>query len=193
MASHMRAQGRSFALHYSGRSRGSLAFLSELAQIAGTDLQVYADNEPNRSLDVTVLLSAQSIERPVYVCGPTGLIDKVIAEAQRLGWSNANVHFEHFSAAAPQSGDECFEVELGQSGRRFSIPAHKTILDVLIEAGVDVIYDCKRGDCGICQVGVLQGEPDHRDYILSEAEQAAGKVMQICISRSRSTVLVLDL
>ena len=60
-------------------------------------------------------------------------------------------------------------------------------------AGEDPLHDCRRGDCGICQVTVLEGEPDHRDFVLSEAERAAGNVMQICVSRARSPRLVLDL
>jgi len=64
---------------------------------------------------------------------------------------------------------------------------------VLEEAGCDPLYDCKRGECGVCQVTVLEGVPDHRDYYLSDDERAAGKVMQICISRSLGDRLVLDL
>ena len=75
----------------------------------------------------------------------------------------------------------------------YEIPAGKTILDVLLEAGEDPMHDCKRGDCGICQTSVIEGIPDHRDYILSESEKASNKVMQICISRAKTKRLVLDL
>jgi vanillate O-demethylase ferredoxin subunit len=64
---------------------------------------------------------------------------------------------------------------------------------VLIDAGVDPMFDCKRGDCGICQTTVLEGVPDHRDYILSDSERAAGNLMQICVSRAKTPRLVLDL
>jgi ferredoxin len=64
---------------------------------------------------------------------------------------------------------------------------------VLLEAGEDPMHDCKRGDCGICQTSVIEGIPDHRDYILSESEKASNKVMQICISRAKTNRLVLDL
>ena len=90
-------------------------------------------------------------------------------------------------------GDQSFEVVLNNSGKTFKIPPDKTILSVLIDAGEDPMHDCQRGDCGICQVGVIEGTPDHRDYILTDAEKAAGKVMQICVSRSKSPRLVLDL
>ena len=89
--------------------------------------------------------------------------------------------------------DSEFEVELRRSGLTFTIPPGKSILQVLIEEAIDPLYDCQRGECGICQVTVLEGEPDHRDHILSDAERAENKVMQICVSRAKSRRLVLDL
>lgn len=86
-----------------------------------------------------------------------------------------------------------FDVKLSSSGLVFHVPADRSILDVLIEAGEDVVYDCKRGECGVCQVEILEGTADHRDVILSDAERAAGKLIQICVSRAASPVLVLDL
>ena len=124
---------------------------------------------------------------------PQGLIDAVIAGAKARHWPDAHVHFELFATAAPQAGDQPFEVELRQSGRVLTIPADKTIVDVMEEEGCDPMYDCKRGECGVCQATVLEGEPDHRDYYLSDTEKASGKIIQICISRAKSARLVLDL
>jgi hypothetical protein len=47
--------------------------------------------------------------------------------------------------------------------------------------------------CGTCECDVVEGEPDHRDSVLNEAEKARNDVMMICVSRSRSERLVLDL
>ncbi len=85
------------------------------------------------------------------------------------------------------------EVELRRSGLTFIVPPEKSILEVLIEEGIDPLYDCQRGECGICQVAVLEGEIDHRDNILSEDERAGNKVMQICVSRAKTPRLVIDL
>ena len=114
--------------------------------------------------------------------------------------------FELFYSAAPAQpvaapkpmpaaslGDGSFEVELKSNGKVYRVPTGRSILDVLIDAGVDPMHDCRKGECGVCQVGVISGEPDHRDVILSASERAANKVMQICISRSKSPRLVLDL
>jgi ferredoxin len=89
--------------------------------------------------------------------------------------------------------DTAIEVVLKRSGLTFIVPPDKSILQVLIEEGIDPLYDCQRGECGICQVTVLEGEPDHRDHILSDEERAGNKVMQICVSRAKTPRLVIDL
>jgi vanillate O-demethylase ferredoxin subunit len=105
------------------------------------------------------------------------------------------VHFEYFSAppateAAPAAG---FEVELRRSGRRLEVPAGQSILEALEANGIDHPFSCREGLCRTCETRVCAGEVDHRDFALSEAEQAAGEVMLICVSRARSERLVLDL
>jgi len=91
------------------------------------------------------------------------------------------------------SAESEIEEVLQRSGLTFIVPADKSILQVLIEEGIDPMYDCQRGECGICQVTVIEGVPDHRDHILSDEEQAENKVMQICVSRAKTPRLVLDL
>jgi vanillate O-demethylase ferredoxin subunit len=193
MAAAMQAHGRDYALHYTGRSRDQMAFLGELQPLAGEHLAVHADDEPGTALDLDALLDAAPAGQHVYVCGPKGLIDAVIAGARKRNWEGRRVHFELFDAAAPQAGDGSFEIELKHSGKVLVVPPDKTIIDVLEEAGCDPMYDCKRGECGVCQATVLEGIPDHRDYYLSDAEKAAGNVIQMCISRAKSARLVLDL
>jgi vanillate O-demethylase ferredoxin subunit len=197
MAAALKRDGRPFVLHYSGRSRDQLAFVDALAALAGEALVVHADDEPDTCLDLAALLDGL---RPtghhyshLYVCGPKGLIDATIALAHARGWPRERVHFELFTSAAPVAGDQAFEVELRQSGRVFTIPPDKTILEVLEEAGCDPLYDCKRGECGVCSTTVLEGVPDHRDYFLTDDEKAEGKLIQICISRAKTPRLVLDL
>jgi vanillate O-demethylase ferredoxin subunit len=119
------------------------------------------------------------------------MIDAAIQAASRLGWPKSRLRFEIFSNTVSRE-DDAFEVVLQNSGQVFVIPPDRTILDVLLEAGVDPIFD-RRGDCGLCQVGVIEGIPDHRDYILSEHERSGNKIMQICISRAKTPRLILVL
>jgi vanillate O-demethylase ferredoxin subunit len=180
-------------LHYYGRSRRQVSFLDALARQHGEALHIHADDDAATLMPIPALLDAPHPGQHLYVCGPKGMIDAVIAQAQARQWPRDHIHFELFVNAAPQFGDRAFEVELRQSGRVLQVPANKTILEVLEEAGCDPLFDCRRGECGVCQVAVLEGTPDHRDYYLSNAERDAGDVMQICISRSLSDRLVLDL
>jgi vanillate O-demethylase ferredoxin subunit len=193
MARALRASGRRFALHYSGRNAAQLAFVEDLRALAAERLHLYADDEPARALSVDALLAGARPGQPVYVCGPKGMIDAVIAAALQRGWPRESVRSESFVQAAPLGGDQPFEVECRASGRTVPVPADKTLLDALLDAGLDPLYDCKRGDCGVCTVGVIEGEIDHRDYFLSDAERAAGKTIQVCVSRARGARLVLDI
>ena len=129
----------------------------------------------------------------LYVCGPKPMLDAVLAQTQARGWNSDRVHFELFTAPVVEEGDHAFEVELAMSGQRFTVPADQSILDCLIEHGCDPMFDCKRGECGVCAVPVIDGEIDHRDYVLTAREKAAGNVIQICISRAKGQRLVLDL
>jgi ferredoxin-NADP reductase len=194
MAAALKAQGRPFSAVYCGRSRSQLAFAEELSSLAGSDgLTLHCDDEAGRLFDVAALIERLPADASVYVCGPTPMIEAAIKEGARRGFGSDRVRFELFQAAAPKASDGAFEVELKHSGRVFTVPPGRSILDVLMDGGEEPLHDCRRGDCGVCQVGVLEGEVDHRDFVLSEAERASNKVMQICVSRAKSPRLVLDL
>ena len=192
MAAQRVAQQAPVRLHYAGRSRELMAFLPELQQLLGETLRVHADAEAGAPLDVDALLDACSADDQLYVCGPKPMLDTLLAKTQARGWTRERVHFEVFTAPTVDAGDHAFEVVLAQSGRSLTVPADKSILDCLIDAGCDPMFDCKRGECGVCATPVIEGEIDHRDYVLSERERREGNVMQICISRCKGRRLVLD-
>jgi len=121
------------------------------------------------------------------------MIEAARAAADAAGIDATQIHVELFSTTAPASGDSAFEVEIADSGQVIAVAANQTIIEALEKAGLDVMYDCQRGDCGICQTDVVSGTPDHRDVVLSQSEKDGGKVMQICVSRSKSKRLVLAL
>jgi ferredoxin len=130
----------------------------------------------------------------VYCCGPEPLLQAV--EAACASWPDGALHVERFQGAPLAAADgavEPFEIQLKQSCRTLVVPPDRTILDVLEEAGIDVLSSCRTGTCGTCETEVLEGVPDHRDTVLTEEERDSGGVMMICASRSRSPLLVLDL
>jgi ferredoxin-NADP reductase len=192
MAAELKAQGISYRLHYAGRMPGRLAFLSQLQAICSKELAVHYDSDESR-LDVVAALGDAPAGAHVYVCGPAGMIDAVKAGALAKGITADRIHFELFKAEQSGAPNNPFEVELKSTGQIITVATDQSIIQALEAAGLDVLYDCQRGDCGICQCGVISGIPDHRDVILSDEEKASNKVMQICVSRAKSERLVLDL
>ncbi len=193
MASRMAGQGRDFALHYAGRRRGALAFLEPLRSICGRRLHEHYDDDPETRLDIAAALDAADPTGHLYVCGPAGMIEAVRTLAEARGWAPTHVHFELFAAPAAETVNTPFDVTLARSKRTLTVPADRSLLAVLREAGVECESDCERGGCGMCRVVVLEGEPDHRDVILTKRERIAGTAMQACVSRARTPSLVLDL
>ncbi|MBW7963229.1 PDR/VanB family oxidoreductase [Bradyrhizobium sp. BR 10261] len=192
MAAELAARGSPYRLHYAGRTQGLLAFLPQLQEICASNLSVHYDSDETR-LDIAAALGASGANAHIYVCGPSGMIDAVKAGALAAGVSADRIHYELFKSEQPSSPDRPFEVEIKSTGQVVGVAAGQSIVQALEAAGLDVLYDCQRGDCGICQCGVIEGVPDHRDVILSDEERASNKVMQICVSRAKSERLVLDL
>jgi len=192
MAAELQARGTPYRLHYAGRAPESLAFLPQLRAICTNALSVHYDGDESR-LGIASVLGRAPGDAHIYVCGPAGMIEAVKKSAVDKGIPAARIHYELFKAEPTISADDAFEVELRSTGQVITVAANQSIIDALERAGVEVLYDCRRGDCGICQCGVILGTPDHRDVILSDEERASNKVMQICVSRAKSERLVLDL
>ncbi|WP_284257665.1 PDR/VanB family oxidoreductase [Acidocella aquatica] len=194
MASELARLKFGFDFHYTGRNAGQLAFTDVLKSRFDGRLHLHADDDPATRLDIAALLKTHNPSQPIYVCGPKGMINATIEIAEGLGWAKADIHFELFTEATARDGDQPFDVELKSSGRTFTVPADKSLLQTLEENGVNMLYDCRSGYCGLCSVPVLYGEIDHRDTFLSANDYAKGDVMQACISRAKvGSHLVLDL
>jgi ferredoxin-NADP reductase len=193
MAARRKSTGGAVRMHYAGRSRTLMAFLPELQALLGDALDVHADDEAGAPLDIAAVLDGCGPDDQLYVCGPKVMLDAVLAQTHARGWPRERVHFEVFAPQVEVRGDHPFEVVLAQSGQTYTVPVGQSVLDCLIEHGCDPMFDCKRGECGVCSTPVIEGEIDHRDYFLSDSEKASGKVMQICVSRIKGGRLVLDL
>ena len=185
------AAGADWNLLYGGRYRASMAFLPELARYG--DRVTVAPQDETGLLDLHALLGTPQPDMLVYCCGPEPLLAAV--EARCRAWPARSLRVERFSArplTAPVRA-EAFEVELAASELTLTIPPDRSILDVVEEAGVGVLSSCAEGTCGTCETAVLSGVPDHRDSVLTEQERQARDCMMICVSRSCTARLVLDL
>lgn len=196
MAERLAAVGATFEMHYAARSRSRLAFADRIAGSRFADrVHLHLDDGPAaQRLDLAAVLAAQPPLTHLYVCGPRGFMDAVIAAARAAGWPDGRIHFEFFAAdVAPRCGDGAFEVQLASSGRLIAVKPDQTVIDALAAAGVVVPTSCEQGVCGTCLTRVIDGAPDHRDSYLTPEEQAAGDQFLPCCSRSHSARLVLDL
>lgn len=191
MSRDLAARGASFAVHYAARSPAHMALQDEIRAIAGPWLTTWFGSAGER-LDIPDAIGSWQRGRHVYVCGPRGMIEATRRATAARGWPSAAVHFETFGAVSAEA-ERRFTVELAQSRKSFDVAPGQSILDSLFAAGVMPSFDCRRGECGACLTRILAGEPDHRDLYLTEEERAAGDFMTVCVSRSRTDCIVLDL
>lgn len=102
------------------------------------------------------------------------------------------VHLERFGAEVNTYGGS-FSVVAQKSGLQFKVKSGETINDKLLENGIDVPVSCQSGVCGTCLTNVLEGVPDHRDFVQTDHEKASNRKITVCCSRSKSSTLVLDI
>lgn len=190
------AQGREWRLLYGGRTRAGMAYADELALRYGGQVEI-RPQDTDGLLDLALTLAefdaTAGPRAAVYACGPEPLL---AALGSTLGFEGAGrLHLERFRPLVIERDehDTPFTVELARSGRSLAVGPGQSILSRITAEGMFAASSCKEGTCGACEVSVLDGEPDHRDSVLSAEEQAVNDCMMICVSRSRTPVLVLDL
>ena len=191
---------RPWRLYYGGRTRQSMAFVSEVEQLSGDgEVEIRPSDESGR-FDLDSILRSVTGETAIYCCGPERLLDAAQETCSRLGIAD-RLHLERFSASTAARAavvesapvDDGFYVELARTGTTVRVEPQVTTLDALRAVLPNLPFDCESGICGTCEVGVLGGVPEHHDSILSDSEREAGNSMLVCVSRSRTPKLLLDL
>lgn len=198
MIEEVAAGDRPWRLLYAGRSLAAMPFRDRLAG-HGDRVRLFPAREGSR-VDLTAAVPAEltdlgaADEALVYCCGPERMLTAVAAlvPEDRLRCERFRPRPVTVDPDSPAVVDG-FEVELGDGGPVLPVPDGTPLLDVLLAAGQDVPWSCREGTCGSCETGVLAGVPEHRDSVLTPAEQAAGDVLFPCVSRSRTPRLTLDL
>jgi len=176
------ASGASARLVYVGRSLAAMPFAAELQATHGDRVRVHATDEHGRP-DFAALAAELGPQALVYCCGPASMLDAAEAAFPAQG-----LHLERFQPVAKEfAPNEPFEVNCVRSGRTVAVAAEESLLDALRHAGFPVQSGCREGVCGSCEIGVVGGEPEHRDDI-----GAAPGRMYCCVSRASSR-LDLDL
>ncbi len=197
MARLFHDQAHPFELLYFTRSENHAAFRDELDSAPLSDSCRLLFGQERDAVETTLdeALRNRREGGHLYLCGPQAFMDTVRMVAARHGWPDDAVHLEYFAASVPAHTEPqtSFDVKLARSDKTFTIPAGQTIVDVLRKHGTEIETSCEQGICGTCVVNVLEGCPDHRDYFLTANEHERGDCMAICVSRSRSRLLVIDL
>jgi ferredoxin-NADP reductase len=185
--SAMRGQ---FELHYAVRSASLGAYADDLGQQHPNNVRIYHSDQ-GQAIDLEALLDGQPLGTHLYVCGPKGMITRVLSTAKAHGWPDETVHSEEF--LAPQSGKP-FTATLASTGRTINVGEHQSLLEALEAAGVDAPYLCRGGACGQCETEVVshEGRLIHRDHWLTEQQKTCGNKIMPCVSRFEGKSLVLD-
>jgi ferredoxin-NADP reductase len=173
-----------FELHHCCRPDELEVFRTLLPQAENVTL-----HSGRSTLALEKLLARQKLNTHLYVCGPEPFMDGVVAAAKKIGWPAPKIHRESFGGA---TGGAPFRVKLARSGLHLDVAADQTLLEALEDAGVNPPCLCRGGACGLCELPVLEGVPDHHDHFLDPASRASGKSIMTCVSRAKTPELVLD-
>lgn len=183
MGRALKERGANYRFVYGARSRPLMAFLDDLVAEHGDRLEARVDDE-GTSLDVEDLVASVPEGGELYVCGPTPMLDAIKAAWARTGRRPADLRFETFGSSG-RFAPEPFRVRIPRLGLETVVSHDVSMLEALEACGADMMFDCRRGECGLCQVKVLdvRGVIDHRDVFLSDAQHKAGDRLQCCVSR----------
>ncbi|MDD7836925.1 MULTISPECIES: PDR/VanB family oxidoreductase [Paenarthrobacter] len=186
MADVLRSVKADYTLVYVGRSRRAMAYLEDLRQLHGDRLRVHVDDEGN-GLDVSTLVDDLDATTELYMCGPIRLMDAVRRAWGERNLSLPNLRYETFGNSGWYDPEE-FIVSIPRLGVEATVGRGRSMLEALEDAGVDMMFDCRKGECGLCEVRILnlQGTLDHRDVFYSERQQHATDKMCCCVSRAVS-------
>jgi tetrachlorobenzoquinone reductase len=195
MIQRLEVLGKPWKLYYSARNRAKCAYLREVqaleARSPGRVHIHFNEDAGGKVVDLDTLVAAQPEGAHLYCCGPVPMLQAFEqATAKR---APETVHVEYFAAAEEASTEGGFKVKLARSNRTVTVPSGKSILEALLDEGIEISHACKEGVCGACQTTVIEGEPDHRDSFLTPREKSQGKTVILCCSGSLSETLVLDL
>ena len=192
MAMALARRGADFTLAYAGSHRTSLPFVEELSEALGDRLRLCLTDEGTR-LDLPAEIDRLHPEASLYVCGPLRLLDATRRAWHQAGRPPTKLRYETFGSSGSHT-PEPFWVRLAGTAREFMVSESTSLLEVLRSEGVEVVSDCERGECGICQLDVVEvaGYIDHRDVFFSDTEKKANHKLCVCVSRVVGGGVVLD-
>lgn len=186
------SKGKVWKLAYLGRRRENMAYLAELVEEFGGNVEAYISSEGSK-FNVEQALEALDAGAHVYSCGPENLMQAIERSAPEGDLNRVHVERFHPKEIEISVPDHEFTVYCAKSDVEIVVPADESIFMAADFEGIELEGDCMEGTCGSCETRVIEGEIDHRDSVLSAASQKDGDTMMICVSRCKGNRLVLDL
>jgi ferredoxin len=179
-------------LVYAAQSAEELAFAADLDEHLKGDWERAITSAGTR-LDFHRALSSVFPDGEVYICGPARLLKSAREVWRELDRPTENLRFETF-ATSGNSEPRPFTVNLPHLGVSVTVQENESIVDALCRSNIGVLFDCLRGECGLCALPVLalDGEIDHRDVFLSEAERKEARLICACVSWIVGNSISLD-
>jgi ferredoxin-NADP reductase len=192
MVHALERHGRPFRLLYASHTREQMPFLDELSELLGDRLELYISAEGNR-LDLGAEIESLHPDGELYLCGPLRLRDAALREWRRRERRADRLQFETFASGGAFAPED-FPVHVRDAQCDVHVRRNRTLLDALRDDGVDMMWDCLRGECGLCTATVIdvEGELDHRDVFLSEEEKEDGGAIVTCVSRAVGGAITID-
>lgn len=190
MIYELRFSELSFEIHYAGRHRSDMAYISELEREFGSRLCTYISGSGERINFSRIIVEAPS-NSDFYICGPKSFIDDFLVKAHDVSINAKHIHVEAFARTSTDQ-EKPIQLYLHRSNISVHVQKNETILDALIDAGIEISHQCKSGVCGSCKVKVITGIADHRDFVLDSSQREAG-LLCTCVSRAHSEHMEIDL
>ncbi len=192
MALMLNLRGATLQMRYAARTANELVYRDVLAAALGERLRTFIDDSTER-IDLAAEIAALAPRAQMWVCGPMPLLEAARAAWAAAGRAAADLRFETFGNTGRFEAQP-FWVEVPRHRLRLQVPADRSLLDVLNDAGVETLFDCKRGECGLCALDIVrvEGTVDHRDVFFSPHEKAANAQLCACVSRISGGGVVLD-
>ncbi|MCL4188498.1 MAG: 2Fe-2S iron-sulfur cluster binding domain-containing protein [Rhodobacteraceae bacterium] len=191
MARRLHALGRDFRLHYCARDAAAAAFWPEITAAPWAGRAALHLSRAGGRADLAALIPPWREGARLYTCGGAAFMDAVFAAAAGRGWPETALAREYFAVPEPPARvNHPFTLRLSRRGRSVPVPADRTAVEALADAGIIVPTKCSDGICGVCAVRHAGDVAiEHRDLVLSAAERA-GRVI-LCCSRPAEAGAVL--
>ncbi len=182
MAHRLYRLNADFEMHYSCSKMANAGFLKDLSEMPWSDrVHLHFSDKGSRAFLSDILRYKPKTH--VYTCGPEAYMQSVLDAATANGFAEENRHMEYFSVPdLPEYQNFDFILKLSKSGREIKVPADKSATDVLIAAGIPVDVKCSDGLCGVCKCGLISGDVEHRDFVLSNRQRQSNVIL--CQSRA---------